>query len=73
MAVLDMERMPATGGLAEHGVEKLDLLSGHYGVEREGKAPFLDADACREEWMMLKQLVSRNYPAMKMKDLAFPC
>ena len=26
MPVLDMERMPTTGGLADNGVKKLDLL-----------------------------------------------
>lgn len=35
--------------------KKLELLHDHYGVEKEGKAAFADADTCREEWMLLKQ------------------
>ena len=71
MTILDMENLPSVDDLAEYGVEKLELLLTHYGVEKEGKAAFIDAGTCtcREEWMLLKQLVSKNYPGMKMKDL----
>ena len=62
MTILDMERLPSADGLAEHGVEKLELLLDHYGKERGRRAPLLDSDTCREEWMMLKQLVFKNYP-----------
>jgi hypothetical protein len=60
MSILDMERLPAADGLADFGPEKLELLLGHYGLEREGKRALLDSDKCREEWMMLRQLVSKK-------------
>ena len=53
MAVLDMETLP-TDGLAEYGIDKLELLLDYYGVEKEGTAAFVDADTYREEWVLLK-------------------
>ena len=44
MTILDMERLPSADGLAEHGVEKLELLLDHYGKERGRRAPLLDSD-----------------------------
>ena len=41
MAVLDMETLPAKDGLAEHGVEKLELLLDHYGVDKGERAALL--------------------------------
>ena len=43
MTILDMEKLPSIDDLSEYGVEKLELLLTHYGVEKEGMAAFIDA------------------------------
>ena len=60
MTILNMENLPSVHDLAEYGVEKLEHLLTHYRVEKEGKAAFIDAGTCREEWMLLKQLVFKT-------------
>ena len=50
MTIVDMEKLPSINDLSEYGVEKLEHLLTHYGVEKEGMAAFIDAGTCWEEW-----------------------
>ena len=40
---------------------ELETLLQHFGEEKKGTVPFVKNDACREEWMLMKQVVSKNY------------
>ena len=70
MAIFDMENLPnAATDLANSGNTELETLLKHYGEDKSGKAQLVNSDACRGEWMLMKQLVTKNYPLMKMCPL----
>ena len=70
MVIFDMEQLP-TGAteLANSGTAELEVLIEYYGEGKNGHAPHVDCNACQDEWMLMKQLVSKNYPAMQMPAL----
>ena len=70
MVMFDMKQLPtSTSELALSGTTEHETLLKHYGEEKDGMVPFVDSDACKGEWMLLKQLVSKNYPSMEMRPL----
>ena len=70
MVIFDMQQLPTSPSeLANSGTAELETLLQHYGEERNGTAPFVESDACRGEWMLMKQLVSKNYPSMQIHPL----
>ena len=70
MVIFDMEQLP-TGAteLANSGTAELEVLIEYYGEGKNGHTPHVDCNACQDEWMLMKQLVSKNYPAMQMPAL----
>ena len=71
MVIFDMQQLPtAATELANSGTAELEVLIKHYGEGKNGDhAPYVDSNACRDEWMLTKQLVAKNYPAMEMRPL----
>ena len=70
MVIFDMEQLPTVDTeLANSGNAELEVLLDHYGEGKNGHVPHVDCNACRDEWMLMKQLVSKNYPAMQMRPL----
>ena len=70
MVIFNIEQLP-TGAteLVNSGNAELEVLIEHYGEGKNGHAPHVDCNACQDEWMLMKQLVSKNYPAMQMHPL----
>ena len=60
MVIFDMEQLP-TGAteLANSGTAELEVLLEHYGEGKNGHAPHVDCNVGRDEWMLMKQLVSK--------------
>ena len=70
MVIFDMKQLPTSANaLAVSGTDELETLLQHYGEEKDGTAPLVDSDACKGEWMLMKQLVSKNYPSMEMRPV----
>ena len=70
MVIFDMQTLPtAATDLIDSGIEQLETLLRHYGVEKNGYPPLVECDACHEEWMLMKQLVMKNYSTIEMRPL----
>ena len=68
--IVDMEQLP-TGAteLAKSGTAELEIFLEHYGEGKNGCVPHVDCNASKDEWMLMRQLVSKHYPAMQMHPL----
>lgn len=74
MKLLDPQFLPQKqSSLATYGVCELDVLLEHYGTPKvvNGKQfnPPVDADACRQEMPLFKQLVFHSYSSMSLHEL----
>ena len=65
LVIFDMQKLPtAATDLIDSGVEQLETLLQHYGLEKNGHPPLVECDACHEEWMLMK-----HYSTIEMRRL----
>ena len=65
-SILDLQKLPGEADLPTYGNAELDTLCEHYGsskVTNDGSElpATLDAEEVKDEWIMFKQLISKNF------------
>ena len=74
-AVLDPQNLPLSTDIPSYGNSEIETLSEHYGVPKNTDngvelEPLLNGTELKEEWVIFKQLMSKNFSNLSLQGMA---
>ena len=73
-SIFDPQNLPSPADLPMYGCTEIDTLADHYSVSKESDGlelePLVDGDELKEEWVLFKQMISKNFKDSSIQGMA---